>query len=39
MFSNVVGVPNEAVAVGMPVRVVFEPVAGTDVVLPRFTPE
>ena len=38
MFSNVVGIPNEAVAVGMPVSVVFESVPGTDVVLPRFAP-
>lgn len=38
MFSNVVGIPNEAVAVGMPVSVVFESVPGTDVVLPCFAP-
>ena len=38
MFSNVVGVPNDAITVGMPVRVVFDPVPGTDVVLPRFEP-
>lgn len=38
MFSNIVGIPNDAIVVGMAVGVVFEPVSGTDVVLPRFTP-
>jgi len=35
MFSNVVGVPNEAVQVGMRVAVTFDPVT-PDVTIPRF---
>lgn len=38
MFSNVVGVPPEQVAVGNRVRVVFDRVT-EEVTLPRFTPE
>ncbi len=38
MFSNVIGVPNEQVCVGMAVRVVFEPVPDTDISIPRFSP-
>lgn len=38
MFSNVVGVPNDEVAVGTRVRLVFDPVT-EEVTLPRFTPE
>jgi uncharacterized OB-fold protein len=38
MFSNVVGVPNDEVAVGTRVRMVFDPVT-EEVTLPRFTPE
>jgi len=37
MFSNVVGVPNDAVKVGDAVEVVFDPVTA-EVALPRFRP-
>ncbi len=37
MFSNVVGVPNEAITVGMPLEAVFEP-ATPEVTIPRFRP-
>ena len=37
MFSNVVGVPNEKVTVGMRVEAVFEPVT-PEVTIPRFKP-
>lgn len=37
MFSNVVGVPNDAVRVGMRVAVTFDPVT-PDVTIPRFEP-
>ena len=35
MYSNVVGVPNDAVKVGDPVEVVFDPVTPA-VTIPRF---
>lgn len=38
MFSNVVGIPNEALRCDLPVRVVFERVTD-EVTLPRFRPE
>lgn len=38
MFSNVVGVDNDAIAVGMRVRAVFEPVTA-EITIPRFRPE
>lgn len=38
MFSNVIGIPNEQVSVGMAVRVVFEPVPGKGISIPRFGP-
>jgi uncharacterized OB-fold protein len=38
MFSNVVGVPNDEVAVGTRVRIVFDRVT-EEVTLPKFTPE
>ncbi|MBF8185008.1 OB-fold domain-containing protein [Nonomuraea sp. K274] len=38
MFSNVVGVPNEEVQVGLRVRLACDPVTET-VTIPRFTPE
>ncbi len=38
MFSNVVGVANESVKVGMRVRVVFER-ATEQITIPRFQPE
>lgn len=37
MFSNVVGVPNEQVQVGMRVRATFDPVT-PEVTIPRFRP-
>ena len=37
MFSNVVGVPNDAVKVGDPVEVLFDPVT-PEVSLPKFRP-
>lgn len=37
MFSNVVGVPNEQVQVGLRVQVCFDPVTA-EVTLPRFRP-
>jgi uncharacterized OB-fold protein len=37
MISNVVGVDVRAVKIGMPVRVVFEPLSD-EVTLPKFTP-
>jgi uncharacterized OB-fold protein len=37
MFSNVVGVPNEAVRVGMRVKVLFDPVT-PEITIPRFRP-
>ena len=37
MISNLVGIDVHAVRVGMPVRVVFEPLSD-DVTLPKFTP-
>jgi hypothetical protein len=38
MFSNVVGIPNEQIRVGMPVRISFETVPGSDLAIPRFGP-
>ncbi|MQA94576.1 MAG: hypothetical protein GEV11_07940 [Streptosporangiales bacterium] len=38
MFSNVVGVPNEDVRVGMRVRLHCDPVTA-EVTIPRFVPE
>jgi uncharacterized protein len=37
MTSNVVGIGNDALRIGMPVRVVFEDV-GENVRLPKFRP-
>ena len=37
LHASIVGCPNEALAVGMPVEVVFERV-NEEVTLPRFTP-
>lgn len=37
MFSNIVGVPNDAVRVGDAVQAVFEPVT-PEVTIPRFRP-
>jgi uncharacterized OB-fold protein len=37
MFSNVVGVPNESVQVGMRVRATFDPVT-PEITIPRFRP-
>jgi uncharacterized OB-fold protein len=37
MFSNIVGVPNDAVQVGTRVQVVFDAVTD-EITLPRFTP-
>ena len=38
MFSNVIGIANDQVRVGMPVQVAFETVPETDIAIPRFTP-
>jgi uncharacterized OB-fold protein len=37
MVSNLVGVPTQEVAIGIPVRVVFEDIT-EEVTLPKFTP-
>ena len=37
MVSNVVGIDAHAVRIGMPVRVVFEPLSD-EITLPKFTP-
>lgn len=37
MISNVVGIDTSAVRIGMPVKVVFEPLSD-DVTLPKFAP-
>lgn len=39
MMSNVVGCDPDDVEIGMAVRVAFEPIDDSDVVLPVFTPE
>ena len=38
MFSNVVGIANDDVRVGMPVRVSFAAPPGSDIAIPRFVP-
>lgn len=37
MFSNMVGIPNEEIRIGMPVEVVFEK-ATEDIYIPKFKP-
>jgi uncharacterized OB-fold protein len=38
MFSNIVGVPNERLTVGLPVQVTFEGVPDAGISIPRFAP-
>ncbi len=38
MHTNIVGVDNEELFIGMPVKVVFEKIEGSDWYLPKFTP-
>ena len=37
MISNLVGVPPDAIRIGMPVRVVFEDITA-EITLPKFRP-
>ncbi len=38
MHTNIVGVDNDELFIGMPVKVVFEKIEGSDWYLPKFTP-
>jgi uncharacterized protein len=38
LVSNVIGIDNSDLRVGMPLVVAFEPLLGSDIALPRFEP-